>query len=708
MWWARNSGPPSIRSFPGRHDVRACPFCMSARKLAVLAPWILALGASLALFGPALNFDFLSYDDASFVRDNPRVASGLSWEAFKWALTANLFSVDRLAEYWMPLTLLSRQLDSQLFGLDGGWYHLQGILLHGLNAALVHRVLFQATGANLRSAMVALVFLIHPLNTEVVGWIALRKDVLAATFSLLTLLAYVRFQQTKLSRYYSLALVCFVAALASKPAVISLPLALFLLDLWPLGRIGLQPFRLRAWAEAALEKLPFLALALIGGFVTFVGQQDAGSARGVWEGTLGQRAASTAVGMLDYLERIFFPLHLCILYPQRNPASIDPSRLMLALLTLGLVTSLCLWLARRGKTVGLSGWLWFIGLLLPVSGLVSFGRQATADRYLYLPMIGFLFAFVWLVAEAWAARTRFGLTSRAWRPLGATAVLAALLGLAWKARAQIGTWRDTFTVWENAMATEPDHAFAMQILGGDHIVQGRLEVGETYLRAAIKLDPDRGEARGKLGFLLATNGKPAQAVPLLDEAIRYRLRDQKLHGALIAALQKLGRTADARRAEVRWHLIRVDAFLQKGLEMFHERELDLAREQFDLAWSAVAEARRSKVPHLLFRRESNYWAGMRVDIAEATRPEFRFEGEYLTAVLTYLHQPKEAIGQFRQICARFPEQAAAWWRLAICAREEGDSALAAEAEAKARRASRAAPDVEAEWKLDVPAATPSA
>lgn len=657
---------------------------------------------ALVLYHPALSFDFLTYDDPFFVRNNPNVASGFSWDAFVWAWTANLLSVERLAEYWMPLTLLSRQLDSQLFGLDGGWYHLQNVLLHGLNAALVFRIFSTATGATVRSAVLGAIFLLHPVNTEVVCWIALRKDVLAATFSLLTLLWYVRYRQSRLSRHYVFALLAFSAALASKPAVISLPLALFLFDLWPLGSIALRPWKLRAWVEALIEKLPFVALALLVGYLTYVGQVEAGSARGVWESTFAQKVAATTTGMLDYTRRVVLPYDLCILYPQRNPALVDPFRLGSSIVLLVGVTLGMLTLAWRRHAVGLSGWLWFLGLLLPVSGLVAFGRQATADRYLYLPMIGLLFALVWLGAEVWAARARFGLGGHWARYAGIALLGFALLGLGLATRSQMATWRNGFTVWEHAMRVEPDHTFALQMLGGDHIIAQRMAVGENYLRAAIKLEPERGESQGKLGYLLALHGKPAAAVPLLDGAIRARPRDQKLHGALIAALRQLGRSEDALRAEVRWQLVRLDAFLQNGLELLRAGEADVARDQFDLAWASVAEARRSKTRYELFRQGSSYWARIREGIVASSQPANLFESEYMNAVVTYLTAPQEATKQFEAVCQRFPDQAAAWWRLAICARADGNATLAEGAESRARSARYPAADVEAEWKLDAP------
>lgn len=662
--------------------------------------WVLALcvGTAFCLYYPALSFDFLSYDDYFYVRDNPHLKAGFSWEALHWAATANLFSVDRAAEYWMPLTLCSRLLDHQLFGIDGGWHHLQGILLHGLNAALVFRVFSVATGAHARSAFVAVLFLLHPLNTEVVCWIALRKDLLCATFGLLTLLSFVHYRQSRRSVFYLLALAAYLAALASKPSAISLPLALLLLDIWPLGRIGLRPFAPRAWAEAIADKLPFLLLAGCVAGLTFVGQQEAGTGNAYWQPTLPQRIGQTLVGTLEYLQRFALPHELSVLYPQQNPALLDWSLVVIAGWVVAGLTVAFAVLAWRGNPAGWAGWIWFLGLLVPVSGLVAFGRQATADRYLYLPMVGLAFALVWCVAEAWrewGSRIAAGTTRTL---LGAVSLVLLATFLAFTARVQAMTWKNGFTLWEHAMQVQPDHGFAMHMLGGDYFTIEQLAVGENYFRASIKLEPRDWERRAKLGVVLASHGKPAAALRFLDEAIRENPRELRLHRMLMDCLVRLGRSEEAKRADVRMQLIRLDAFVEQGISMLRAGETELAREQFSLAWAAVAQARRAGPGRAFFREGTTFWNKVVAAIRHRSSTLSKYDAEWFEAVIAYIVTPSTAGQVFDQLTQRYPDEADVWWRLALCRRESGELEQARAAAEKARASTRRSPEAEAEWQ----------
>src|SRR5471032_2239316 len=342
-----------------------------AGRSALLIALFVFVGGSLALYWNALSFEFLNYDDAFYVRDNPHLNAGFSWKSVRWALETNLLRGDRSAEYWMPLTMLSRLVDGELFGANGGLHHLQNILFHGLNAWLLFLVLADLTGALGRSLLAGALFLVHPINAEVVCWIALRKDVLAGAVSLLTIFMYVRFVRKPTLLRYLGALGVFGGAILCKPSVVALPLALLLLDWWPLNRLR---FRApdnsggRTFSPVLIvlaEKLPFLILALVASLVTFVGQRDLGLAAVRGDHAFSVDFGRTAAGYLDYVRRVFLVDPFCVLYPMRPWDAISRSDLWNAGVFVVGITLGTVLLALRRYRPPLMGWLWFVGLLLP-------------------------------------------------------------------------------------------------------------------------------------------------------------------------------------------------------------------------------------------------------------------------------------------------------------------------------------------------------
>lgn len=399
----------------------------------------LLLGGALALltvlaFLPSLGNGYVILDDPLYVTSNPEVRQGITREGAVWALTANV------ANNWHPLTVLSHMLDVEVFGLPPAGHHLTSLLLHLAGVLLLFEALRRMTGAVHRSALVAALFAVHPTRVESVAWISERKDVLSGLFFMLALLAYLGWVRRPSAGRYLLVALALTLGLAAKPMLVTLPCVLLLLDFWPLGRRGL--------GRLIREKIPLFALSAASCLVTLHYQKTSMAPLDVLPWDL--RLANAAVSYATYLGKAFLPRNLAVLYP--FPMEIPAWKTAGAVLLLAAVTALAVWRARKSPWL-LVGWLWFLGTLVPVIGLVQVGRQAMADRYTYLPFIGLFLAVVWGLAE---------LTERrgALRPvLGALAILV-ILGLVGMTRAQTRHWRDGVTLFRHALAATGDNPLA--------------------------------------------------------------------------------------------------------------------------------------------------------------------------------------------------------------------------------------------------------
>jgi tetratricopeptide (TPR) repeat protein len=435
----------------------------------------LALAAgTLATYWPVRLHDFVSYDDPGYVTENLQVQRGLTWPSVAWAFrTAH-------AANWHPVTWLAHMVDCQLFGLKPGGHHLMNLAFHVANTLLLFVLLARMTGACWRSAFVAALFALHPLHVESVAWVAERKDVLSTFFGLLTLWAYVRYvdlseaqnlestvhgpqttdhgpRTTHSSRFsfhssrlYVLSLALFALSLMSKPMLVTLPALMLLLDFWPLRRVspntqdtGLktQDSRLKACsARLLLEKLPFLSLSALASLVTLFVQQPAmGSYRHL---PVGARAANAVVSCARYLGKAFWPQDLAVFYP--HPVWWPAWVVTGAALLLTTISAFVLWQRRKRPYLPV-GWFWFLGLLVPVLGLVQVGVQAMADRYTYLPLVGIFIMLAWTGAECLRA---FHVPAR----LGSVVAVLVLVLCAVLARSQLEVWANTETLFTHAVS----------------------------------------------------------------------------------------------------------------------------------------------------------------------------------------------------------------------------------------------------------------
>jgi tetratricopeptide (TPR) repeat protein len=470
--------------------------------------WIcLALAAfTVALYAPALRCQFLTLDDPVYVSENRQVEAGLTLHSIAEAFLVNT------AGNWHPLTLLSHMLDCQIYGLRPWGHHLTNVLLHAANSVLLFLVLTRMTGAVWRSACVAALFAAHPAHVESVAWVSERKDVLSSFFCLLAVWAYVRYaeefkvQSSKFKIYYGLSVGLFVLALMSKPMAVTLPFVLLLLDFWPLERV--QSLDWPSWRRLVVEKWPWLALSAAWCGIAVWAQRVGQAVSSTSELSISERIIHTPIAYLDYLRVLVFPWHLSAFYPyQHHEPAIWGAEA-------GAALALMTWLALAGsrqRPYLAVGWLWFLGMLVPVIGLVQVGGQGWADRYVYLPSIGFFVIVVWAGAE-WAERYP---TVKLLAPL----IGAALVAVTW---VEIQYWKDTRTLFGRAMEVTVNNYVAMTLVGAAE--EGKGELGNAILlyRQALACKPEYSEAHFFLGRALEKQGQTAGAMSEYREALRLQ------------------------------------------------------------------------------------------------------------------------------------------------------------------------------------------
>jgi tetratricopeptide (TPR) repeat protein len=495
------------------------------------------VAVTAAIYSPVRGYPFLNYDDPQYVTRNSHVQGGLTWKTSLWAWTATD------AYNWHPLTWLSHALDCQLYGLNAGGHHLTSLLLHGLNVQLLFLLLLWATGSLGRSLLVAALFALHPLNVESVIWIAERKNLLSTVFFLLAIAAYGWYtMKPSIQRYFLLALL-FGLGLASKPMVITLPFVLLLLDFWPLGRIQgwvpqpsplppmpknrkaqLQGAGTAAWLSVSqaslprliLEKLPLLALCLLSAMVTVIAQRHGGAVRSLQRIPLSLRIENATYSYAMYVWKAFWPVRLALYYPRNRLAF---WKLGLAVLFL-LVVSALAWKQRFTQRYLLLGWLWYLGTLVPVIGLIQVGDQAMADRYAYIPLIGIFVMAVWSLSD-WADRVKI---SGLLRVSTAAIVLAILSFLTWR---QQGYWRSSYDVWSHTLAVTGPNPLAESDLADALHTLGRPEEALAHFQNAVRMQSNDPVRHVDLAEDLAECGRLHDAIAEYETAIQLTSDPEK-------------------------------------------------------------------------------------------------------------------------------------------------------------------------------------
>lgn len=459
---------------------------------------------TFAVYAPVRHFDFVNYDDPEFVH------AGIAREGLVWAFT----SVE--SANWFPVTRLSHMLDVQLWGMHSGPQHITSVLFHTLAALCLFAFLSRATGARWPSAFAAFLFALHPLHVESVAWVAERKDVLCALFWFLALWAYVRYTESRTTGRYLLVMLPFCLGLMAKPMIVTLPIVLLLLDVWPLRR------RLALW-----EKVPFFALSAVGAVATYLVQQRSGAVGALAAYPFGQRVENALVSYVVYIAKMFWPTRLAVFYPY--PREIPVWQAALAAVVLGSVSVLVV-RSFRARPYFAVGWLWYLATLMPVIGLVQAGAQARADRYTYVPMVGLFIILAWGVADLLRARAAIVLA------------VAACLGCAVVARAQVRYWEDSESLFTHALAVTDGNYVAHQNLGAALAdIPGRLPEAIEHDEAALRIFPDYAEAHNNLGSALAKlPGRLPDAMAEFAAALRTKPDFAEARRNLAAAHLNLG------------------------------------------------------------------------------------------------------------------------------------------------------------------------
>ena len=572
--------------------------------------WLMAallVLVTIALYWPATGHDFVNYDDPDYVTGNPHVQGGLNWEGVKWAF------LNPVSSNWHPVTILSHMLDCQRYGLNPWGHHLTNVLLHALNALLVFALLQQLTGAAWRSLLVAAVFAVHPLRVESVAWVAERKDVLSGCFGLLSLLAYARYagrpvignqrpvtsgrksgtpaprnglQTTNYQSlitdrrllFYLLSFLFLALGLLSKPMLVTWPFVMLLLDYWPLRRCEYSASSSRRSTVLRLltEKIPFVALAAAASFVTFAVQQRGGSVSAAQSLPLGERSANALMSYCRYLGKLFWPTDLAIFYP--HPGHWPVAKVLLAGgLILGISVLLLAW--RRRYPFLLVGWLWFLGTLIPVIGLVQVGAHSMADRYTYLQLIGVLVLAVWGADEL----------SRRWPCLlsaGAVAGLTAIALCMAVTRQQLGHWLDSETLFRHAIEVTENNSLAHSNLGIALVTKGQTEAAIRQLQEAVRLQPDYAIAHNNLGIALVRNDQLDEAIHHLQEALRLApdYPDARHNLAVVVdEKDQLDATISQCQEAIRLKPDDAEAHNRLGIALGKKRQTDQAISQFQEA-----------------------------------------------------------------------------------------------------------------------------
>lgn len=614
-------------------ELPAPPDPIYTKKFAALCIFLILLAA--VTFPPALHNGFTSFDDQMYVTANRKVQQGLTWAGLHYAFTAVV------AANWHPLTVLSHMLDCQLYGLDPWGHHLTAVLLHTGNMILVFTLLYTLTRAPCRSFFVAAFFGLHPLRIESVAWVSERKDVLSTFFALLAILSYVKFVRMRpgdgitgtsaaRSWYYALTLWFFILGLMAKPMLVTLPFVLLLLDFWPLQQLTKKNAR-----QLLFEKVPLLLLSAAVSAVTVITQKGQGTVVSLTLLPLSTRVETSLISYAGYLGKIFWPVNLCVYYPY--PDHWPMITLATSVIALALVSAGVILFARKQPWL-LMGWLWFLGTLVPVIGLVQVGEQCMADRYTYIPSIGIFIGVIWSVS-ALASRRR-GLVCLAF-----TVATLLVLSCVLLSRQQILVWKNSESLFRHAVEVSENNYAAEDLLGRELSRQNRIPEAVEMLEAAVRsnptvpeihydlgvnlerdgrldeacaeywvaanIDPEDVNAWNKLGVGLTMEGKPGKAITVFESALKLNPQAADLHYNYGNALVQTGQLPEA--AEQFQISLKLDpddasAYNNLGATLFKLHRVNEAITEFRAALklrSDNSEAERNLESALKFQNQMN-------------------------------------------------------------------------------------------------------
>jgi Flp pilus assembly protein TadD len=495
----------------------------------------------LVAFWPVLDHEFVSFDDPGYVTDNPVVLTGLTADGAAWAFTTGAQG------NWHPLTWISHMVDVAVFGAGPRGHHLTSLLLHLVSTLLLFAFLRGATGTTWLSGFVAALFAIHPLRVESVAWVAERKDVLSTVFFMLTLLAYLGYARRPDAGRYVLVVTLYSLGLMAKPMLVSLPFVLLLLDFWPLDRCPAEGAptcasgparslirRAGVW-RLLLEKVPLLALAAASSVVTLAVQRGGDAVRTLEQVPLAERLANAVLAYAVYVRKMLFPADLAFFYP--FPSSFSAVEVGLAASGILLVTLAAVRYARRLPYL-FSGWFWYVGMLVPVIGIVQVGSQSMADRYTYVPLVGLFLLLTWGAHDLLS-----GLRNR--NAILACAGFLVIALLVPMTRAQVRTWRNSMSLFERALQVTEGNYVAHDLLGVELHRIGRPDEAMTHYAQALTIRPGYPYSHNNLGVALAEQGRYTEAESHYRAALVSNDRYSEAHNNLGIALASLGRVDEA-------------------------------------------------------------------------------------------------------------------------------------------------------------------
>ena len=616
--------------------------------------------ATVAVFWQLPTHGFVTLDDNIYVYENRHVQKGLTGEGFFWAFTT------LRAGFWHPLTWLSHMLDCQFSGLNPGRHHLTNLLFHMANSLLLFLVLRRMTDARWRSAFVAALFALHPLHVESVAWIAERKDVLSTFFWLLTMWSYAFYAERTTARRYLMTLLFFALGLMAKPMLVTLPFVLLLMDYWPLHRV--QRFHSTNDREARQfsllrliwEKVPFFALAAASSIVTTIAQKSSGAISVLDTLPIKVRIANAFVSYIKYMGKMIWPSDLAVLYPY--PEASSAWLAAGAGLLLIFISIILIWASRRRPYLGV-GWLWFLGTLVPVIGLIQAGPQAMADRFTYIPLIGLF------ILAAWGGYDM----ARRWPYRRVVLILAAvlpLLGLMFCTRSQVRYWKDSLTLFTHTLSITSDNWLVRNSLGVALAKEGRVEEAIKHYSEALRVRPDFAAAHFNLGNEKDKQGKFDEAIIHSREALRINPNFAEAHNQLGNVMVKQGRMDEALNhyskalglkpdyAEAHNNLgILLDALgrMEEAIGHFSEAlriDSDYAKAHFNLAGALLQQKRVDEaVAHL--------------DKAVKSNPDYERAHFNLGIILMNQGERKAAAFHFSEVARINPKNAKVYYFLEL-------------------------------------------
>ena len=546
---------------------------VSTRQTKIMIILILVV-MTLSVYWPVQNFEFVTYDDQIYITKNYQIQSGLTFKTFIYSFT------DTRTSNWHPLTMLSHALDWQLFGNKAGGHHWMNLIMHIFNTILLFLLLNYMTGAIWRSAAVAALFAIHPINVESVAWIAERKNVLSTFFWFLTMLFYAWYAKEPSWKRYLPVFLCFVLGLMSKPMLVTIPFVLLMIDFWPLkrmafGDLNMDPSypssRKEKISFLILEKIPLLFTTGISIVLTLHAAKSVGTIANFATVSLTQRIYNAILSYVFYLKKLFWPTDLAVFYPLHGDISVQ--QVLPAALLLMAITVICCRYYQRHPYLAV-GWFWYLGTLVPVIGIVQVGGQSMADRYAYIPFIGIFIALIWTVEDL--------IHNRLFKMITVSFIVVLLIGLSVATHKQISCWKNSFTLFERALSVTKGNAIALIGMGNELIKQDKINDAIFHFHEAIKvnsknpanyiafvnlgqalslqkknteaieafkkslsINPTCTEAYHQLGFVLFQSGRVDEAIAAYQKAIAFNNDYPPYHESLGNAFLKQGKIQEA-------------------------------------------------------------------------------------------------------------------------------------------------------------------